>query len=387
MNSPSWKITLSDITISKKEETAVLKTIRSRWFSMGENTQRFEDEFKRLHGVKHAFAVTNCTAALHMANLALGIKSGDEVICPALTFVATANSILYAGAKPVFADIASSVNLNISPDDIERKISKRTKAIIVVHYAGYPCNMQKINSIAKRHRLSIIEDCAHAPLTKYKNRYLGNYGDIGCFSFFANKNMTTAEGGMIITDNDDLAAKIKSLRSHGMTSLTLDRHRGHSYSYDVVDMGFNFRIDEIRAALGLVQLGKVYDFNIRRRRLTAYYREKIREIPELELVFEGFNLDESSCHIFPVLLRDSVDRDGLQVFLKSAGIQTSIHYPPIHKFSYYRKRFGKISLPNTEDAASRILTLPLYPALTKAQINFLICKIKEYFFTVSVSAV
>jgi dTDP-4-amino-4,6-dideoxygalactose transaminase len=385
MNNCRWKITLSDISISQKEEAAVLKILRSRWFTMGETTKRFENEFKELHKAKHAIAVTNCTAGLHLANLALGIGTKEEVICPSLTFVATANSILYAGARPVFADIISQTNLNISPKDIERKINKKTKAIIVVHYGGYPCDMKKINNIAQKHRLAVIEDCAHAPLVKYKNKYLGTFGDIGVFSFFSNKNMTTAEGGMILTNNDNLAAKMRSLRSHGMTSLTLDRHKGHAYSYDVLDLGFNFRIDEIRSALGLAQLKRVAIFNKKRNLLTAYYRELFRDIPEIRVAFSDYDLEESSCHIFPVLVKNNAIRNGLQAFLKSAGIQTSIHYPPVHQFSYYRHRFGRMNLPITESVASRILTLPLFPTLTKAKVNFIINKIKGYFSKTAVS--
>jgi dTDP-4-amino-4,6-dideoxygalactose transaminase len=245
--------------------------------------------------------------------------------------------------------------------------------------------MKKINNIAQKHRLAVIEDCAHAPLVKYKNKYLGTFGDIGVFSFFSNKNMTTAEGGMILTNNDNLAAKMRSLRSHGMTSLTLDRHKGHAYSYDVLDLGFNFRIDEIRSALGLAQLKRVAIFNKKRNLLTAYYRELFRDIPEIRVAFSDYDLEESSCHIFPVLVKNNAIRNGLQAFLKSAGIQTSIHYPPVHQFSYYRHRFGRMNLPITESVASRILTLPLFPTLTKAKVNFIINKIKGYFSKTAVS--
>jgi len=382
MNNAHWKVMLSDIEFNQEEAIAVSGILRSKWLSMGEKTAEFENYFKRMHQVKYAVAVTNCTSALHLANLALGIGRGDEVICPALTFVATANSILYAGALPVFADISSTNDLTISPEDIERKISPRTKAIMLMHYGGYPCNMQKIRRIASRHNLFIIEDCAHAPLVKYGQKYLGAYGEIGCFSFFANKNITTAEGGMLTTASKDLARKLISMRSHGMTSLTLDRYKGHASSYDVVDLGFNYRIDEIRSALGVAQLKKLAGFNQRRRQLVSYYRSRLDHITGIELPFQGFNLRESSCHIFPILVKNSIERDRLRGFLKHTGIQTSLHYEPVHLFSYYRKRFPGVRLKTTEDVCRRVITLPLFASLKRTQIDYIAKKIKQYFLEV-----
>jgi dTDP-4-amino-4,6-dideoxygalactose transaminase len=375
----NWKITLSDVSIGKQEQKAVRDVLKSNWFTMGEVTQKFEALFKQKHRAKHAIAVTNCTAALHLANVALGINKGDHVICPSLTFVATANSILYAGARPVFADIVSENNITISPDDIEKKITRRTKAIIVVHYAGFPCDMKKIMAIAGKHNLKVIEDCAHAPLTMYQGHHLGTYGDVGVFSFFSNKNMTTAEGGMLVTHSDSLASKIRLLRSHAMTSLTLDRHRGHSFRYDVTELGFNYRIDEIRSSIGLIQLGKLQSMNQKRRILFAYYQKKMRDILQLETLFHDFDIHESACHIFPVLLKNPKCRNALQRYLKSQGIQTSIHYHPIHQFSFYKREFSKTRLPITEDISSRLLTLPLSPNLKKSQVDFIIGNIKQFF--------
>ena len=208
----SWKYPLSDIDIDKREIEAVKEVLCLKWLTMGEVTQKFEDEFQKFIGVKHAIAVTNCTAALHLALKGLGIGHGDEVIVPSLTFVATSNAILYVDAKPVFADITSLDNWNISPEDIEKKISSRTKAIIVMHYGGYPCDMDSINYIAEKHNLFVIEDAAHAPGAEYNGKKCGSLSDVGCFSFFSNKNMTTGEGGMITTDDDALANKIRLMR-------------------------------------------------------------------------------------------------------------------------------------------------------------------------------
>ena len=243
-------ISLSDITLDETDISRSLEVLKSKWLSMGPVTQNFEKEFSAYNNVKYSFGVSNGTAALHIAVKELGITHGDEVILPSLTFVATANSVLYCGARPVFADITSYDNFNISPDDILEKISSKTKAIIVVHYAGYPCDMKAILDIAEDHDLKIIEDTAHAVGAEYQGKKCGTIGDIGCFSFFANKNLATGEGGMIVTERDEIAKKIHIVRSHGMTTLTWDRHKGHAYSYDVVDLGYNYRISEIASSLG-----------------------------------------------------------------------------------------------------------------------------------------
>ena len=241
-----WRIPLSDINFGPEEEQAVLEVIRSRWLTMGAVTQGFEQELAEYAGVKHAIAVTNATAALHLACVAAGLGPGDEAILPSLTFVATANAVRYTGARPVFADVEGVDSLNISPAAIEARITPRTRAILVVHYGGYACDMPAILEIARRHDLAVIEDAAHAIGSRLDGRMLGTWGAIGCYSFFSNKNMTTGEGGMLVTDDDGLAEKLRVLRSHGMTSLTWDRHKGHAWSYDVVDLGYNYRIDEVR---------------------------------------------------------------------------------------------------------------------------------------------
>jgi dTDP-4-amino-4,6-dideoxygalactose transaminase len=277
-----WQIPLADVDFGVDEEEAVNKVIRGGWLTMGEMTQAFEREFAQYNHVNYAIAVSSCTAALHLACVVLGIGPGDEVIIPALTFVATANAVRYTGAQPVFADIKSNHDLNISTKSIEEKITERTKAIIVMHYAGYPCDMPGILKIAKAHRLSVIEDAAHAVGSSLDGRKLGTWGDIGCFSFFSNKNLVTGEGGMLVTHNHEFAERLKKLRSHGMTSLTWDRHRGHAWSYDVVDLGYNYRLDEIRSALGLVQLAKLEGNNNKRRGLVHNYREWLAElVPEI----------------------------------------------------------------------------------------------------------
>jgi dTDP-4-amino-4,6-dideoxygalactose transaminase len=359
----NWRVPLSDIDFDEAESLAVEKVLKSRWLTMGKVTQEFEASFATHVQAKHAIAVTNATAALHLACLALGLGPGDEVIVPSLTFVATANAVRYVGATPVFADVVSDDNLNISPEAIGASITPQTRAIIIVHYAGYPCDMDAILSIAKQHGLFVIEDAAHAVGSELNGRKLGVWGDIGCFSFFSNKNMTTGEGGMMTTDNAELAQKLNRLRSHGMTSLTWDRHKGHAYSYDVVDLGYNYRIDEIRAAIGLAQLSKVERNNERRRLLTQVYRDALQELaPQVNVPFQH-HLGKTSAHIMPVVLPRETKRQEFIESMKASGIQTSIHYPPIHTFTSY-KDDTVWNLPVTEDIAKREITLPLYPAMS-----------------------
>ncbi|WP_292491537.1 DegT/DnrJ/EryC1/StrS family aminotransferase [Methanoculleus sp. 10] len=368
----AWKIPLSDIAMGGDEVDAVRDVLQSRWLSMGPVTEEFEAAFARYLGVKHAFAVSNGTAALHIAHAVLGISSGDEVITPSLTFVATANSVLYCGARPVFADIAGPDDLNVAWEDIAAKVSPRTRAITVVHYGGYPCDMQPILDLARDHDLRVVEDAAHAVGATYKEKMCGTIGDVGCFSFFANKNLATGEGGMVVTNDDDLAERIRVMRSHGMTTLTWDRHRGHGYSYDVTALGYNYRINEVASALGIVQLRRLAENNARRKRIAARYRKMLEGVEGIACPFSGKVDGESSHHIFPVVLPGDLPRAGLQAALKELGVQTSIHYPPIHLFTYYQRLLGDTSgsLPQTEFVGEHEMTLPLYPGMTDEEVEY-----------------
>ena len=360
----NWKVALADVTFGPEEHEAVRRVLESGWVSMGPETEQFESEFAEYLGAKHAVAVSSGTAALHLSLLALGIGPGDEVIVPSLTFVATANAVLHVRAKPVFADITSLDDWTISPDEIERKLTDKTRAIIVMHYGGFPCAMDRIKAIADEHGLTVVEDAAHAPGASFQGQKLGTWGDTGCFSFFSNKNMTTAEGGMVTTADADVAAKVKMLRSHGMTTLTWDRHRGHSFSYDVVATGYNYRMDEIRAAIGRVQLAKLDRSNQRRREITMEMRKKLDDIPRISLPFQVHDLNECSCHIFPILLQSADLRIPFMESMKQSGIQTSIHYPPIHKFTGY-KEFRTNDLPLTDHVTAAEVTLPMFAGMEK----------------------
>ena len=374
-----WRVPLSDIDFGPEEMDAVQQVIESRWLTMGAVTQEFEREFAAYVGARHAIAVTNATAALHLACVAAGLGPGDEAILPSLTFVATANDVRYTGATPIFADIEGETSLNVSLESIEACITPKTRAILVVHYGGYACDMPGIMSLAEKHGLTVIEDAAHAIGSQLDGRMLGTWGKVGCFSFFSNKNMTTGEGGMLVTDDDQLAERLRLLRSHGMTSLTLDRHKGHAWSYDVIDLGYNYRIDEIRSALGRVQLNKLDRNNQLRREKTLLYRQLLEEFcPGIVVPFQKHE-GISACHLMPVLLPAGVLRETFMENMKADGIQTSIHYPPIHLFSVYHMDddLTLYNLTNTELVAAREVTLPLYPSLPDASINLVVNAVRS----------
>ncbi len=374
-----WRIPLSDIDFGQEEAAAVQQVVQSRWLTMGAVTQEFEKEFAAYVKAKHAIAVTNATAALHLACVAAGLKAGDEAVVPSLTFVATANAVRYTSATPVFADIESEEWLNLAPESVEAALTPRTRAILVVHYGGYACDMPAILEIARKRNLMVIEDAAHAVGSELDGKELGTWGDVGCYSFFSNKNMTTGEGGMLTTNDDGLADRLRLLRSHGMTSLSWDRYKGHAWSYDVVDLGYNYRIDEIRSALGRTQLAKLESNNARRRALTTLYQKWLQElVPEVTVPFKA-DRGISACHLFCILLPRGNDRPNFMEAMKAQGVQTSIHYPPVHQFHIYcpHGAQGQNALPVTEEIAPRLVTLPLYPAMTDGDVNMVVQAVRE----------
>jgi dTDP-4-amino-4,6-dideoxygalactose transaminase len=362
-----WKLRLTEPEIGIEEIAAVTRVLESKWLTMGPETSAFEREFAGRMDVKHAFAVTNCTAALHLAYLATGVGPGDEVICPSLTFVATANAARYTGARVVFAGVLSQDDLTIDPADIEAKITPRTKAIAVMHYGGFPCRMDEILTVARRHKLPVVEDCAHSPFAWIRagegRRYTGSIGSTGCFSFFGNKNMTTGEGGMITTNDDAVATEIKLLRSHGMTTLTYDRDRGHAGQYDVVELGHNYRIDEIRSAIGRCQLARIDALNSARREVFRWYREALEGVAGVHVPFSNRDVETSSCHIMTVLVETALYPQ-VSDALREAGIQTSRHYELITNFTQYEPRTSR----EVPCQGWELMTLPLGPRMTRSDV-------------------
>jgi dTDP-4-amino-4,6-dideoxygalactose transaminase len=372
-----WQYPLSDIDLGREEEREVLKVLRSKWLSTGPVTERFEKAYSHYLGGGFAVAVSNGTAALHLALACMDLRQGDEVILPSLTFVATANAVLYVGGRPIFADIVSADDLNISPEEIEKKVSKRTKAILVMHYGGYPCDMESILAIAKQHRLHVIEDAAHAPGSEYHGEKCGTLGTMGCFSFFANKNLVTGEGGMVFTRNQAFAERVRTMRSHGMKALSWDKYRGHLSRYDIGDLGYNYRTTEIQSALGLVQLRKLNLNNQKRRKLVEAYRRELQGTEGISIPFPKYG-PGPSYHLFCVLISPSIPRDKVMDGLRGHGIQTSIHYAPVHLFSLYRRQFGhkKGMLPKTEEVSRREVTLPLHPGMDGDDVRWIAKKLR-----------
>jgi dTDP-4-amino-4,6-dideoxygalactose transaminase len=368
-------IPLSDLDYGQEEKDAVLRVLDSKWLSMGAEVQAFEREFAEFAGVKHAFAVSNATAALHLSYLALKIGAGDEIIQPAMNFVASANMTVAVGATPILADVISINEPTIDPSEIERLITAKTKAVVVMHYGGYPCRMAEIQDICQRNNLPLIEDACHAIGARYldpqsthlHDKMVGNLGDIACFSFFSNKNLVTGEGGMITTNRDDLADRIRLLRSHGMTTLTWERHKGHASSYDVVLNGYNYRFDEIRAALGRVQLGKLLNNNKKRQQIVDIYRQKLAGLPGWVIPFESYGGDSAN-HLMAVLAPNPETRSHVVGILKSSGIQTSLHYPCVADFQAF-DQFPEDSFPSSRDFARRVITLPLFPGMNESQVK------------------
>lgn len=358
----------SSIGVLEKKE--VEDTLSSGWLTMGPKVLEFEKKFAEYIGVKYAVAVNSCTAALHLAVLAHGIGKGDEVIVPSQTFVSTVNVLLFAGAKPVFGDIEKS-SYNLDPLDIEKKITKKTKAIVVVHYGGLSANLKKIQSIARKHKLVIIEDAAHAVGTKYNGKYIGSHGNTTCFSFYATKNLTTGEGGMLTTDNPKIAEYVQKSRMHGISKDAWKRYsKEGSWKYDVEFPGFKYNMTDIQASLGLHQLKRLPGFLKRRRQIAALFDKGFKGSQELEVI-QVPKETEHSYHLYPILLQ-SYDRDIFIEEMKKMNIGVSVHFIPVHQFSYYKKNYPvkKNDMLVTNDVFNRIVSLPIYPDMTDADVRY-----------------
>ena len=360
------RVPLFDVRLSEEEISAVAQTLRSGWLTMGPRTSSFEDDFAEHLGVRHAVAVSSCTAALHLAYLAAGVGPGDEVIVPAITFVASASAARYCGAQPVMADVVGDADLGVDPADVEARIGPRTKAVCAVHYGGYAAAVEELRALCDERGLALIEDAAHSPSARPRgsDRKLGTYGLAGCFSFFSNKVLSCGEGGLLATGDDDVAALARSRRSHAMTSSTWDRHRGHAAGYDIVDLGFNYRMDEPRAALLAARLGGLEADIESRRRLTLRYRRLLSEVPGVSTPYTDADVDTSSCYVMAVMLDEGSVREPLRrIMSERHGVQTSVLYPAVHEFTAYASDSDE-RLPCSEAIARRQLTLPLYPHLS-----------------------
>jgi dTDP-4-amino-4,6-dideoxygalactose transaminase len=358
---------VSEPILGAEEKAALVAVIDSGWVTMGDRVQEFEQAFARLHQAEESVAVSSCTAALHLILHALDIGPGDEVLVPSLTFVATANSVRYVGALPVFVDIESPEVPLISLDEAEAKCTARTKAVIIVHFGGYLAQREAWQSFARRKNLLLIEDAAHAPGLPAA----GTLGEAAAFSFYGNKNMTTAEGGAIIAQSRSLRESIRRARSHGMTSNTRQRLDSRSPDYDVTMLGFNYRMDELRAAVGLAQLKRLPEWNDTRRRLSQHYRRLIARLcPSVTVPFA--DPWPSAHHLMAVLLPSAISRQAIIDGLRKRGVQTTIHYPPVHRLTFYKDLCPDSHLLRTEEFSRRELTLPLHPRMTPETVELVV---------------
>lgn len=367
----SRRIPLSDLSYDAAEEQAVLEVVRSRWLSSGPQVQAFEKEFASYLGCETAFAVASATAALHMAFVVLDIGKGDEVIQPAINFVAAANMTVAAGATPVFGDITSLNEPVLDAASVERLITPRTKAVVVMYYGGYFGRTAEIAALCRKHNLLFIEDACHAVgahCRELDGKTPGTIGDVACFSFFSNKNIATGEGGMITTNRPDLVERMRLIRSHGMTTMTWQRDRGHASSYDVRLHGYNYRLDEIHAALGRVQLRKLDRNNEQRRAALHTYHRLLAQLPGWTIPFQG-KIDDGGAHLMVAVAPSAEARTRAAEALKQAGVQTSLHYPSVPTFEAFAE-YDRHDLPQSEQYGRRTLTLPLYAGLSTEDVTY-----------------
>jgi perosamine synthetase len=375
---PKIKFPAYEPWISKDDKQIVNKTLDQTMLTFGPQLEKFETDFSKYTKAKYAIAVSNCTAALHLSLKALGIKENDEVIIPDLTFVADANAILACNAKPVIVDINKN-DFFLSISNLKKNITKKTKAVIPVHIYGQVCNINEVLDVAKANNLKVVEDCAHAIGTFHKSKHVGTIGNTGCFSFYPTKNITTAEGGMVITNSKNIADKVRQLRSHGMLKSLKSRYTGgYPWVFDILEPGYNYRLDEIRCALGISQLRRVTKINKMRKAATLYYHSKLHNISGI--VLPDMVSDKShSYHLYTIRITKSFGMSRNQLFkkLKQAGIRTTVYWMPVHKFTAYNKYVKKSNVITTSKIYDEILSLPLFPNISKRHQDAVINCIKS----------
>lgn len=372
--------------IDKSDIEEVVKVLRSDWLTQGPKIKEFEDALSKYTGAKYAVVVVNGTAALHIACLAAGIKQGDEVITPALTFIASSNCVLYCGGVTVFVDVQPDT-ANINPEKIINKINKTTKAIIAVHFAGYPCNLKAISVLAQKHDLILIEDAAHALGAQYKGSKIGSsvYSDMTIFSFHPVKSITTGEGGAVLTNKKDLYEKLLALRNHGIikddNKWINGAMKGCSWYYEMQSLGFNYRLTDIQAALGISQLKKLNQFIKKRREIASSYNRAFRDNPYFDVPVERQD-SLSSHHLYPIRLKDKFKKNKKEIFskMRAKGLGVQVHYMPVYSHPFYRKLgFKRGTCPQAEDFYQREISLPIYPSLKENELSYIIKIVFEVF--------
>lgn len=367
--------------ITEDEINEVVDTLRSGWISTGPRTQKFEENFTKYIGSKHSIAVSSCTAAIHLALCACGVKEGDEVITTPYTFVATGEAIIYTRAKPVFVDVEKDTR-NIDPEKIEAALTPKTKAIIPVHIAGHSCKMDDIMKVARKHKLFVVEDAAHAIGTEYKGRKIGTIGDVTCFSFYATKNLTTGEGGMITTSNDKISEKIKLLRLHGMSRDAWKRYsKEGSWYYEILTNGYKYNLSDILSAIGIKQLAKFNKMQKKREEYAEIYNEGLSKIPGIKIPVIK-NYVKHAWHLYiiqivPELLK--INRGEFIEKLRLENVGTGVHFIPLHLMPFYKKTYGfkKGDFPNAEWVYERAISLPFYAGMLKEDVKYVIKTVKK----------
>ncbi len=383
------KIPFSKPPMAGNEFKYLKEVLKSGWLTTSSKALRFEQEFADFIGVKYACAVNSCTAALHLAVDAIGIKKGDRVLVPTYTFTATAEVLRYVGADPVLTDVDYGTGL-ISPSILESALKKKlnVKALMAVHYGGQAMEMSTadrngIMDLCNRNQIKVIEDAAHAFPAKYGNLYVGSFGDIACFSFYANKTITTGEGGMLVTNDESIYNRVKIMRLHGIDRDIWDRFtsRRSTWEYDVIAPGYKYNMPDINAAIGLAQLEKANFFRQQRQRCALCYLNELSDIPVIDLPTCIGPIEDHAWHLFPIVIRNEslVQRDDFIRLLAEKGIGTSVHYKPLHRMSYYREtyRFDPEDFPNAERLWAGTVSLPIYPDLSEKELRYICRTIKE----------
>ncbi|MBJ6724275.1 DegT/DnrJ/EryC1/StrS family aminotransferase [Geomesophilobacter sediminis] len=364
--------------IEEAEIAEVTACLRAGWIGTGPRVHQFENDFRRYKGAKYSAALNSCTAGLHLAMFACGIGPGDEVITTPMTFCATVNAIIHCGATPVLAD-CDLTTMNVLPEEIERKITARTKAIIPVHFAGRCCDMEAIVSLARRYDLLVIEDCAHAIESEYRGKKAGTFGDIGCFSFYVTKNVVTGEGGMVITDDERLVGRIKTLGLHGMTKDAWSRFSDAGYKhYQVIHAGYKYNMTDMQAAMGIHQLARVEKSWERRAAIWSRYNEAFADLPCV-IPADPEPDTRHAFHLYTVRIGPATKRDWVLEAMTCEGIGIGVHYVPVHLHPFYRKTFGwkEGDFPNAEQIGQSTLSLPLSPALSEEDVEDVITAFRK----------
>lgn len=381
MNKRADFLLIAKPMIGQEEITAVTDVLKSGWLTTGPKVKEFEQNMQTYTGCKTAIGLTSCTGGMHIALAALGIGKGDEVIVPAYTFAATAHVVAWLGATPVLVDVEKDT-FNIDPKAIEKAITPKTKAIIPVHFAGHACDMDAIMAIAKKNKLAVVEDAAHAVGTDYKGKKIGNFGDITVFSFYATKNMTTGEGGMIVTNNEELGKKLRRFAYFGVDKDAFNRYSNKgTWYYEIVELGFKYNMDNIQGALGVEQLKKLESFIAKRQQLAKVYDELLKGVPHVTRP-TAHAYTRHTFHLYPILVdwdAAGVSRDAVIAKLRELNVGTSVHFIPLHLHPHYQKQYGykRGDFPNTESLFDRELSIPLYPGMNEDDVRYVVEALKE----------